>query len=104
MKEEHILKDIDNLCRDLITCIQSSERLISEKRIDKVEIAEKMTGMVVDIGSLLFELRQSKIVLSTETERLKAIVQLASSFKNLEGMVKEVRNDLRPAGTEPESD
>lgn len=94
MNEEHILKDIDNLCRDLLSCIQSSERLITEKRIDKFEIAEKMSGMVVDIGSLLLELRQSKIIAAGETERRNAIAHLASSYKDLEGMVKEIRNDL----------
>jgi hypothetical protein len=104
MKEEHILKDIDSLCRDLIACIQSSERLINEKRIDKVESAEKISGMVVDMRSLLHELRQSKIILAGAPERLNAIAQIASLCKDLEGMVKEIRNDLRSAGTETESE
>ncbi len=94
MRREHILKDLDNLCSNLIICLKSSQQLITEKRINNFETVEKMTHMVVDLGSLLLELQQSKAILCGEKERVKTIVRLTSSCKNLEGMIKEMRNDL----------
>jgi signal-transduction protein with cAMP-binding, CBS, and nucleotidyltransferase domain len=92
--KKHILHDLDEVCREMMACVQSTQRMISEKRIRRLDVAEKMSGMVVDMGSLLLELQQNSTVLGGETERLKAIAQLSSSCKNLEGMIKEIRNDL----------
>jgi hypothetical protein len=78
----------------MMNCIQSTERMIGEKRLSRRDVAEKMSGMVVDMGSLLLELEQNKTILGGEPERVKKIVQLVSSCKDLEGMIKEIRNDL----------
>ncbi|OGW34527.1 MAG: hypothetical protein A2010_08975 [Nitrospirae bacterium GWD2_57_9] len=101
--EERILRDLDEVCREMIDCVQSTQRMISEKRINRLDVAEKMSGMVVDMGSLLLELQQNRTALGGETERLKAIAELTQSCKNLEGMIKEIRNDLG-AGNSAEGD
>lgn len=94
MEKKHILIDLDKLCGEMLSCVKSTQHMVSEKRIDRLDVAEKMSNMVVDMGSLLLELQQHKAVLGGETERLKAISELTSSCKNLEGMIKELRNDL----------
>ena len=101
--EERILRDLDEVCREMIDCVESTQRMISEKRINRLDVAEKMSGMVVDMGSLLLELQQNRTALGGETERLKAIAELTQSCKNLEGMIKEIRNDLG-AGNSAEGD
>ena len=101
--EERILRDLDEVCREMLDCVQSTQRMISEKRINRLDVAEKMSGMVVDMGSLLLELQQNRTALGGETERLKAIAELTQSCKNLEGMIKEIRNDLG-AGNSAEGD
>lgn len=96
MTEPHILKDIDNLCRDLIDCLQSSRKFIDAKRVNNYELAQKMTGMVVQIGTLLSELRQSKLADDAgEETRLDTIGELIACCKDLEGELKEQRNDLK---------
>lgn len=92
--KERTLKDIDEVCYGLVDFIQSAKRMISENRITRLDEAEKISGLVVDMGSLLLELQRSKSALSREPERLHAITQLTSTWKDLEGMIKEIRNDL----------
>jgi hypothetical protein len=101
MKKDRILKDLDSLCREMLSCVQSTQRMISEKRITRLDVAEKMSVMVVDMGSLLLELQKDAAVLAGEKERLQTIAGLTSSCKNLEGMIKEIRNDLEAGDSGP---
>ncbi len=53
-----------------------------------------MSGMVVEMESLLFELQRPGYDLSHDNARSKQIALLMDLCKDLEGNLKEKRNDL----------
>ncbi len=88
------LNEVDRLCFDMVRLLESCKRLISEKGIDSFKVAEKMSSMVVEMESRLFELQHSIHNLNHDPARSKKVALLMELFKDLEGSLKEKRNDL----------
>ncbi len=74
--------------------LESCQRLINDKGIDNLKVAEKMSGMVVEMETLLFELQRPGYDLRHDNARSKQIALLMDLCKDLEGNLKEKRNDL----------
>ncbi len=88
------LNEFDRLSDDM-RLLQTCQGMINDKGVDSVKVAEKMSGMVVEMESLLFELQRPQYSLYNDGTRCRQIALLMQLCKDLEGNLKEKRNDLR---------
>ncbi len=87
--------NFDAVCDDMLRFLKTCQRVISDGEIDSLKVIEKMSGMLAEMESLLFELQRPEYDLSNDNARSKQIALLMDLCKDLEGNLKEKRNDLQ---------
>lgn len=86
-------KDIDKLCRDLEDCFKSSRAVLS-KNIVSVDQAKELAVTLESIRMLLQELGQALQESAGGWGQVSSVSALWERYLELEGAVKELRNDL----------
>ncbi len=85
---------IDDICQLLRENIECAERIISEKTILTLEQARDWSDTLRQIRDLMTEVHQYEVVCGRDEKRIRLIDTLVNRYKDLEGRVKEIRNDL----------
>ncbi|MGE5893566.1 MAG: hypothetical protein ACM34I_05880 [bacterium] len=91
--QKNNLDDIDAMLCTLTANLDEAKRMLNSGKIDPGRV-KNLTGYVVEIRLLLKELEQSPYSSARITSRLSVINELRKGYLELEGMVKEFRNDL----------
>lgn len=87
------LHDLEMICENLTTYLDQSRRLLKADAVGLPD-ARELAAHVREIRLLLKELQDAEYV-SRQNERLAAtIYELQRRYLELEGIVKEIRNDL----------
>lgn len=86
-------EDIDTTFDALREILSAAKRLVNSGRVDPGRMKE-LAGYVVRIRSLLKELEQIRHSPDQISSRLSIINDLQKDYLDLEGIVKEFRNDF----------
>lgn len=88
--------DLDDLCASLMDCFQRSRSVLAKNRCTANQASE-LAEYVANIRMLLQELDHAVHLFVGDSVRVPSISELWKYYFELEGYVKELRNDLNEA-------
>lgn len=93
-KANHI--DLDDLCDALLACFKEARRVLANN-IFSFSQATELAKYLEAIRMLLQDLEHAAHTLGNARDQAATISELRDNYGELEGVVKELRNDLNEA-------
>jgi len=102
MKRPSSYNTLDALCTTLKEYAAISDRLINSGQLSDYGRTVELSQLIASVRSLLEELYRHKRPQSADDKTMLTINRLIARYEELEGKVKEIRNDLQKKRTAAE--